>query len=308
MKKRILSLSLAIALTLALVPAATLAVTPGTYNPGDVAVINAIIANNGLTWTKAPADGSSIPSDWIILSADDWYRGVVWSDDTTDKRILDFRVTGLGLTGTLDVRGLTSLAVLACGKNRLTSLDVRGLTALTVLACGENRLTSLDVRDNPALTKLSCFNNRLTALDVSQNAALVDLDCGINDLPALDVSKNTNLLTLDCGHNELPVLDVSQNTALMMLHCSGNVFSEVNISNNPNLIEFWMDPSVREQMDHNMAVYGSKRADKAALDYYRQSDGIEKEGSQYGGIRLQTRRQGRAGLLQAIGRHRKGNI
>ena len=36
-----------------------------TYNPGDIAVINAIIDNNGLNWTKAnPADGSYVPADW----------------------------------------------------------------------------------------------------------------------------------------------------------------------------------------------------------------------------------------------------
>jgi len=46
---------------------------PGTYNPGDIAVINNIIANNGLNWTPAPTDGSSVPADW---------GGGIWSGPT----------------------------------------------------------------------------------------------------------------------------------------------------------------------------------------------------------------------------------
>ena len=35
----------------------------GDYDPGDIDVINRIIADNGLSWTPAPVDGSSVPGD-----------------------------------------------------------------------------------------------------------------------------------------------------------------------------------------------------------------------------------------------------
>ena len=91
-----------------------IAATPGTYNAGDIAVINRIIANNGLNWTTAdPADGSYVPGGWT---------GIVWSDDNTDKRILELDVSGKNLAGTLDVAGLTDLNLLNCRDNRLTAL------------------------------------------------------------------------------------------------------------------------------------------------------------------------------------------
>jgi len=59
------------------------------YNPGDIAVINAIIDNNGLAWLleKAdPADGSYVPKGW----AGDWNSetghgqyGIIWSENAT---------------------------------------------------------------------------------------------------------------------------------------------------------------------------------------------------------------------------------
>ena len=56
------------------------------YNPGDIAVINAIIDNNGLKWEKVPEDGSYIPDDWGIK--DMYCTGVKWSIDEMNKRML----------------------------------------------------------------------------------------------------------------------------------------------------------------------------------------------------------------------------
>ena len=42
-------------------------ITAQTYDPGDIAVINNIIENNGLDWAKAPEDGSYVPRGWKIF-------------------------------------------------------------------------------------------------------------------------------------------------------------------------------------------------------------------------------------------------
>jgi len=118
-----------------------------TYNPGDIAVINAIINNNGLQWTKAnPADGSYVPADWT---------GVTWSDDAENKRIITLNVVSRLLSGALDVSGLTNLQYLNCGVNKLTSLDVSGLTNLQQLYCYGNNLTVLNLT---GLNSITSFN------------------------------------------------------------------------------------------------------------------------------------------------------
>ena len=66
-QKRLGALLLALALAISAgLPIPALA-APGDYNPGDIAVINALIDSNGLNWAKAsPADGSYFPSEKIL--------------------------------------------------------------------------------------------------------------------------------------------------------------------------------------------------------------------------------------------------
>jgi len=94
---------------------------PGTYNAGDIAVINNIIANNGLDWTPAPTDGSSIPADWT---------GCSWTSDASNKRITYLDVFSKFLNGTLNVSGLNNLQYLSCYYNQLTELDLKRLNNL----------------------------------------------------------------------------------------------------------------------------------------------------------------------------------
>ena len=116
--------SIILSLLLLLAPAAT---TAQTYHAGDIAVINDIIANNGLDWTEAdPADGSYVPADWSSV--------VVWNT-ATPRRITRLDIVGKNLTGVLDVTGLTSLETLWCFANNLTTLDVSNCTALEELRC-----------------------------------------------------------------------------------------------------------------------------------------------------------------------------
>ena len=207
------------------------------YNPGDIAVINAMIDNNGLKWTKAPADGSSVPADWaIILDGMDIKSGVAWLDDAINKRIIGLSVPNQSLTGDLDVSSLTYLQYLYCYQNQLTSLDVSGLTGLIGLDCHSNNLISLDVHGFTNLQILQCNNNNLISLNVSGLINLYRLVCAFNSLTSLDVSSLTNLTYLDCGYNNsLTSLNVTGLTKLEWFDCESSSLTSFDASRFTNL-------------------------------------------------------------------------
>ena len=176
----------------------------------DIAVINAIIDNNGLTGYS-----KNDPGDW------DFVR---W-DTSSPRRIIELDLYRARLTGDLDVSGLTALTILDCGSNRLTSLDVSNLTNLEILFCDDNQLTNLNVNGCTALIELSCSINQLTVLDTSDFTALKKLDCGLNLLTNLDLSSLTNLEELYCDNNKLTVLNLS-GVPLTKVFCSGNPVME----------------------------------------------------------------------------------
>ena len=147
------------------------------------------------------------------------------------------------LTG---IEAFTSLQILDCSGNQLTSLDVSNNTALIELNCSYNPLTSLNVTNNTALIELNCsgddgefstlFMSQLTNLNVSNNTALIELNCRYNPLTSLDVSANIALHTLYCNGNQLTSLDVSNNTALTRLTCQGSTtLTSVDLRNGNNI-------------------------------------------------------------------------
>ena len=233
--KRIFAVILILALVFAILPTATVSgAAPGTFNAGDIAVINAIIDNNGLNWTKAdPADGSYVPEDWGIVNESHNLIRVEWSSATTNRRIIGLCVFREWLTGKLDVGGLTALTTLSCGEHGIWSgtgeymeytpwprleLDVKKNTALTTLYC--TNMQTLDLSNNIALKNIGCGGAE--TLDVSNNTALTYLSCRDGYLTELDVSKNTALKYLQCQNNQLTTLDVSNNAMLLLLDCSRN--------------------------------------------------------------------------------------
>ena len=135
----------------------------------------------------------------------------------------------------------TSLKVLDCSSNDLTTLDVSKNTALTSLSCGSNKLTALDISKNTALTSLSCGWNKLAALDITKNTALTSLYCDSNQLITLDITKNTALTSLYCSENQLATLDITKNTALTSLYCSENQLATLDITKNTALTSLYCD-------------------------------------------------------------------
>ena len=99
------------------------------YNPADVAVINVLIAKNGLNET--PDD----PASW---------RFITW-DKSYPKKIIRLKLNNRGLYGAASFAGLTHLQTLMCKNNNLTELDVTKCTQLKWLECKNNNLAELDV-------------------------------------------------------------------------------------------------------------------------------------------------------------------
>ena len=197
-----------------------------TYNPGDIAVINNIIANNGLNWTPCTDPSGYSAPGWPTMG------GVTWSSDATNKRITHLMIVSQSpkLTGTLDVGGLTNLSELFCHGNSLSALNVGGLTNLRNLWCYNNSLSALDVGGLTNLSELYCNNNSLSALDLSGLTSLQRLECFSNSLSDLDVGGLTNLTYLYCNNNSLSALDLSGLTNLRRLYCNNNLLTSLALN------------------------------------------------------------------------------
>jgi len=155
-KMKFLSIPLALALALALLPSAVrpAAATDGEFNAGDVAVINAIIDNNGLSWEPAdPADGSNVPPDWD--------GAVTWSGapGDSDRRVTGLELSGMELTGAMDISALASLISLSCDDNALTALNISDLASLTSLSCSGNKLTELTLSPDATYANIDVSYN-----------------------------------------------------------------------------------------------------------------------------------------------------
>ena len=136
------------------------------------------------------------------------------------------------LTG---IEDFTSLNVLICYGNLLTSLDLSQNTELTSLDCGFNQLTSLNSSSNTLMSIFNCRMNQLTTLDVTPFTDLTSLKCSGNPIGSLNVTQNAALTNLECAGNQLNSLDLTQNPMLSYVLCAGNPFTELNVSQNPML-------------------------------------------------------------------------
>lgn len=210
----------------------TLKNTQATYNPGDIAVINNIIENNGLNLTLADPGGFSIPGDWT--------GSVTWSKGMSNKRVTElsihYREDSI-LTGALDVSELTALTDLDCYGNSLTKLNASGCSDLTYLECSRNQLTELDLSGCIALTDLDCSRNQLTELVLSGCTALTDLDCYENRLTKLNVSGCTSIENIMCFDNQLKTLDVSGCAHLSQLDCYDNQLTSLKIPSGLSILD-----------------------------------------------------------------------
>jgi Leucine-rich repeat (LRR) protein len=159
-----------------------------------------------------------------------------WTQESNPNPIKD-------LTG---IKDFTSLKILNCYDNQLTSLDMSNNKALTELNCQRNQLTTLNVSQNSLLIYLDCWSNQLTNLNVSQNISLKRLFCFENPYSSLNLRNNIELETLSCGggldtkKNLLTSLDITKNTKITNLSCQFQKLQSIDITNNKALASLYL--------------------------------------------------------------------
>ena len=114
----------------------------------------------------------------------------------TGLRVPEFGITALDLN-------MSTLEVLGCDDNSLTTLDMSKCPVLKFLDCSYNNLTALDLNKCPMMRYLYCRHNNLAALDVSKCIALTRLDCYDNNLSTLSLATHAGLSYVDCSNNRL---------------------------------------------------------------------------------------------------------
>jgi len=156
MKKRIITLTVAIALVLAFVPAAVAADEVIHFpDPYFEAAVREQIGKPMGDIHVSDVEGI------LILDVGGEYD---WEKKMSTGNITD-------LTG---IEYFTALRYLFCYYNKLSTLDVSHNPALEWIVCYGNQLTALDVSKNPTLEYLNCYHNRLTSLDVRQNPVITE--------------------------------------------------------------------------------------------------------------------------------------
>ncbi len=223
MKRKIAAVLLTLCTLLVLFPApASVAAAAATYHPDDVAALNTIAAAHPeLGWAQAPEDGTAVADGW---------DGSVWWNADAPKRVYKLVLNEKGLTGSLDVRGLTELEQLSCTFNELSSIDAGGLKELYNLNCAHNKLTSLNMSGSTALKYLYCDRNKLTGLDLSAFPKLYWVHCEYNELTFLNVTGLTNLSYFFCENNRLSSLDLSNLENLLYFYCYNNQLTSLNVN------------------------------------------------------------------------------
>ena len=175
--------------------------------------------NNFEAFLEANGMGNGTPNDDYVTTANISGVGslIVWGYNIAD------------LTG---IEDFTSLSMLFCFNNQLTTLDLSQNTMLNDLRCNDNQLTSLNVSTNTSLTTFFCYNNQLTSIIGLGNTNVNDLRCSGNQLTSLDVTGLPALFKLHCQINQLTALDVSMNSQLNDLRCNNNQITALNCASN----------------------------------------------------------------------------
>lgn len=198
--------------------------TSGTTTPSgadaDLYTIN--LNNNGgpnYSYTVAAGGATTFVPDnnfeqaLIALGLDCTLDDYVFTSNISD--VLELDVSTKGISNLTGIEAFSSLKILYCTDNALTSLNVGMLSNLEFLDCQNNALNSLNITGLNNLTQMVCWSNNLTTLDLSTTPSLVYLDCDDNDFISLDVSQLKNLNQFYCSRNNLSSLDVRGLTNLV---------------------------------------------------------------------------------------------
>ena len=143
-----------------------------------------------------------------------------------------------------------------CIQNNRTLLDLSDLdivklpdnlpTSLLILWCNNNRLTSLSDNLPASIKILYCSNNQLTSLPDILPASLHALYCSYNKLTSLPDILPASLKTLFCDNNQLTSLPDNLPVSLQNLYYSSNPYLHItktqairfNRKETPNYVKY----------------------------------------------------------------------
>ncbi len=208
--------------------------TAQTYHSGDVAVINTVITENGLT-------------DMNVDDPEGWASFVTWNNATPQRISRIFFTQPYTLTGEVNLSDLEYLTYLL--SFNVKNLNVSGCSNLEQLYGGVG-LETLNMQGCTNLKSFQMENCNFGSLDLSSFTALEFVQTKECKLHTLNVSNLSNLTFLDCRDNYLTALDLSSLTALTDFTCEpqysvsltlgGNEESGYSIAiplNNPDFTE-----------------------------------------------------------------------
>ncbi|MBO4563207.1 MAG: hypothetical protein J5772_06310 [Clostridia bacterium] len=272
MKRRIISLLIALAMTAVLFPGTGVFAigsrdahpTPEGYNDHDYQKLVAFLEQTDPTGVKNgvklsagydPAD----PATWGGEPSFEDYVGFSWTEGN-DKRIVSFGCEAGVLSvmyGQLDLSGCTELTNLWCGCNNISSVNVSGCDKLSLLSCSEDplndslylsgcgslselycsycSLTELPLSELPSLAVLIFEGNSITELDLTVCPLLEEVVLYYMELEYLNVSGLANLRMLDVSGCGLDTLEIRDCPSLEALGCEGNGLTSLEITSCPAL-------------------------------------------------------------------------
>lgn len=165
-----------------------------------------------------------------------------WSDDYFSE-VVDLK--GLRSLKSLSLYGFTQFPDLPISIQSVTcnygyekgisgEVNLVGLSSLEELYCENNKITSI-LNIPSSLKRLSCANNEITRISISNpsTSLLSNLDCKYNKITDFPAQLPVSLEILYCNNNKISgVLDLSQLSFLSGLECDNNNIEEVKIHDN----------------------------------------------------------------------------
>ena len=241
----------------------TIEVVQEEYNADREILVALYNATSGHMW--------EYNDNWCTdLPLDQWY-GVM-----TDHlgRVTDLEL-GKGMTGTIDLSGMTKLQRLQIGDNDCTGLKLDNCPALTYLSTFGNQFTSLDLSGCPALVnvslagyseyetwtgsgwELSYYENLpLKELNLTGCDYLQTLSLDFTSLTELEVSNLPSLYALYCTNNEfLTSLKLLNLHNLGELQCYGNSLEELDMEGCEWIDRLWCGDNKITSLDLSELIH-----------------------------------------------------
>ncbi|MBR2627908.1 MAG: leucine-rich repeat domain-containing protein [Peptococcaceae bacterium] len=249
------------------------------YDRNDVEVINQLIEENNLDFSKnTPEDWNQfinwnheLPRRITTLHQPDYVhekrsydivdfskltelKTLRWYVYKTNVLVLPENLEHLSCVDSgiekIDVSRSEKLKTINCTRNNLKRLDLSKMTELEILECGENQLASLNLSNCKNLLWLFCEDNQLQQLILPEAAPMLSMiNCQNNQLKKLDVTSLTSLMDLHCSNNQLETLEVKDLSSLEFISCNDNQLTELTAKNLPKLTHLYCQNNPLEELN-----------------------------------------------------------